>query len=403
MARVGDKSFVHMYAVDVTEVQLARARAAEAERHKSDFLSVMSHEIRTPLNAILGLIELMMRGDDSEQDRLSNLSYMEFAGKHLKGLLTDVLDLERLDSGKAEPHLTPFAPEEFFKRVVNGFQKRAEATGNVLSLEMATGVPARLMADVGWLTQMLNNLITNALKFTSEGEVRCHVAWESERLEVEVRDTGRGISPSDLKRILEPFEQADRERMVNTANQGVGLGLAITKKLVGLHGGELGVTSTLGEGTTFRFALPLQRTDASEADVEIQGETPDRPLIPDAPVLIVDDNELNVLVARRMVANWGYEVITASNADEAEAQLAQASPFLVLLDIHMPGRDGFEAARDWKQPSSAWGHIPLVGLTADAESHTRTKALESGMDDVVVKPFNPPHLRAVLERFSAQG
>ena len=328
---------------------------------------------------------------------------MEFAGKHLKGLLTDVLDLERLDSGKAEPHLTPFAPEEFFKRVVNGFQKRAEATGNVLSFELEPNVPAGLMADVGWLTQMLNNLITNALKFTSDGEVWCHVAWESERLEVEVRDTGRGISPSDLERILDPFEQANRESMVNTANQGVGLGLAITKKLVGLHGGKLGVTSTLGEGTTFRFALPLQLTVAPETGQEPQSKTPDRPLIPDAPVLIVDDNELNVLVARRMVANWGYDVVTASDADEAEAQLAQASPFLVLLDIHMPGRDGFEAARDWKQPSSAWLHTPIVGLTADAESHTRKKALEAGMDDVVVKPFNPPHLRAVLERFTSQG
>ena len=179
--------------------------------------------------------------------------------------------------------------------------------------------------------------------------------------------------------------------------------MAITKKLVGLHGGELRVTSTLGEGTTFRFDLPLQLREALEADVEVQGETRDRPLIPEAPVLIVDDNELNVLVARRMVANWGYEVITASNADEAEAQLAQARPFLVLLDIHMPGRDGFEAARDWKQPSSAWRQIPIVGLTADAESHTRIKALEAGMDDVVVKPFNPPHLRAVLERFSVKG
>jgi len=129
------------------------------------------------------------------------------------------------------------------------------------------------------------------------------VAWESDRLEVSVRDTGMGIAPSDLERILEPFEQANREIMVNTANQGVGLGLAITKKLVGLHGGELRVTSTLGEGTTFRFDLPLQLREALEADVEVQGKTSDRPLIPEAPVLIVDDNELNVLVARRMVAN----------------------------------------------------------------------------------------------------
>ena len=402
MTRVGDKPFVHMYAVDVTEVQLARARAAEAERHKSDFLSVMSHEIRTPLNAILGLIELMMRGDDSEQDLLSHLSYMEFAGKHLKGLLTDVLDLERLDSGKAEPHLTPFAPEEFFKRVVNGFLKRAEATGNALILEVKADVPSALMADVGWLTQMLNNLITNALKFTSDGTIQCQVAWEAGHLEVEVRDTGKGISPDDLERILEPFEQANRESMVNTANQGVGLGLAITKKLVTLHGGELEVTSTLGKGTVFRFALPMGLAETLTADSLPQGETRHRPLIPEAPVLIVDDNELNVLVARRMVANWGYDVITASNADEAEALLAQSSPFLVLLDIHMPGRDGFEAARDWTQPSSPWCQIPIVGLTADAETMTRDRALGSGMDDVVVKPFNPPHLRSVLERFSTE-
>ena len=163
MARIANKPFLHMYAVDVTEVQHARARAAQAERHKSDFLSVMSHEIRTPLNAILGLIELMMREEDRDQDSMSNLSYMEFAGKHLQGLLTDVLDLERLDSGKAEPHLSPFKPQDFFKRVVNGFQNRAESTGNHLLLTLDDAMPDVLMGDVGWLTQMLNNLIANAL------------------------------------------------------------------------------------------------------------------------------------------------------------------------------------------------------------------------------------------------
>ena len=179
MARVPGKPFAHMYAVDVSEVHEARSRAAQAERHKSDFLSVMSHEIRTPLNGILGLIELMMRSEQSEEERRTHLSYMEFAGNHLKGLLTDVLDLERLGSGKAEPHLTSFATRDFFKRVVNSFGKRAEATGNRLELAVEDAVPDALVADVGWVTQMMNNLMANALKFTSAA--RSHAASNGHR------------------------------------------------------------------------------------------------------------------------------------------------------------------------------------------------------------------------------
>lgn len=403
MARVEGKPYVHMYAVDVTDVQLARARAAAAERHKSDFLSVMSHEIRTPLNAILGLIELMMREKGTDEDRVQHLSYMEFAGNHLKGLLTDVLDLERLDSGKAQPHLTPFAPTEFFKRVVNSFQKRAEATGNALHLEVEPDVPEGLLADVGWLTQMLNNLLSNALKFTSKGEIHCIVGWGSGQLNVEVRDTGDGIAAPDLERILEPFEQANRKEDVNIGNQGVGLGLAITQKLVTLHGGEMGVTSVLGQGTSFRLSLPLEVTEGEALPIQSESEATQGAWIPDAPVLIVDDNELNVLVAQRMVSNWGYEVVTASSAEEAEGVLSQSSPFLILLDIHMPGKDGFEAAEAWKQATSMWRTIPIVGLTADAEPRTRARAMESGMNDVVVKPFNPPHLRSVIERHTPKA
>ena len=399
MAPVQDKPFLHMYAVDVTEVQLARTRAADAERHKSDFLSVMSHEIRTPLNAILGLIELMMREESGEEERLSHLSYMEFAGKHLKGLLTDVLDLERLDNGKAEPHVTPFAPRDVFKRVVNGFEKRAEATRNRLKLDVSDAVPERVLADVGWLTQMANNLIANALKFTYEGLITCSVDWGLEGMIFQVADTGLGIADEDLGRILEPFEQA-RNAPVNVSNQGVGLGLAITKKLVTLHGGDMDVQSTLGEGTTFVIRLPL---DVAEDELELsanQVSSAGAVTIPTAPVLIVDDNELNVLVASRMVTNWGYEVLTASDVDEAEAQMKDTLPFLVLLDIHMPGRDGFEAAQEWRASDRAWNALPIVGLTADAETRTRMRALDAGMNDVVVKPFNPPHLRSVIERFT---
>lgn len=400
MARVPGKPFAHMYAVDVSEVHEARSRAAQAERHKSDFLSVMSHEIRTPLNGILGLIELMMRSEQSEEERRTHLSYMEFAGNHLKGLLTDVLDLERLGSGKAEPHLTSFATRDFFKRVVNSFGKRAEATGNRLELAIEDAVPDALVADVGWVTQMMNNLMANALKFTSDGEIACRIEWASGRLNMRVSDTGRGIAEADLERILAPFEQAGKSTL-NVTNQGVGLGLAITQKLVELHGGTLEVESELGKGSTFLISLPLQEGEITVATPSTLDE-PRRALIPEAPVLIVDDNELNVLVAKRLVSNWGYDVVSANGVKQAEMHLRSAQPFLVLLDIHMPDLDGFEATKTWRQSSEPWSDLPIVGLTADAESKTRNQALEVGMNDVVVKPFNPPHLRSVIERFGLE-
>jgi signal transduction histidine kinase/CheY-like chemotaxis protein len=394
-------SSVEVFAVDVSEVEMARSQAAQAERHKSDFLSVMSHEIRTPLNAILGLIELLNRGDANDESRRAHLSYMEFAGKHLQGLLTDVLDLERLDRGKETPHVKSFSPRELFKRVVNGFQNRASATGNTLTLVVREQVPLWLVGDVGWITQMLNNLVANALKFTDAGEVECLVGWEQEALVLEVRDTGKGISEADLARILEPFEQVRRAE-VNVANEGVGLGLAITKRLVDLHGGALDVQTKLGVGSTFVIRLPLELGE-SRGLLDMPDAGSSGPAIPEAPVLIVDDNELNVLVAQRMVANWGYSVVTAQDSDVAEELLRQSSPFLVLLDIHMPGRDGFQTVQDWRAENSPWRELPVVGLTADAELPTRRRALESGMDDVVVKPFNPPHLRSVIEYHAVHG
>jgi CheY-like chemotaxis protein/anti-sigma regulatory factor (Ser/Thr protein kinase) len=306
-----------------------------------------------------------------------------------------------LDRGKAAPHLKTFAPRELFKRVVNSFQNRAEATKNALSLVVRDDVPALLKGDMGWITQMVNNLVANALKFTDGGQVHVEVCWKDAHLSIEVSDTGKGISPNDLGRILEPFEQAQKDE-VNVANEGVGLGLAITKKLVDLHGGTLDVTTELGVGSTFKVQLPLP-IGTSDGTEESNATPFSGPTIPEDPILIVDDNELNVLVAQRMVANWGYNVVTAQNSDEAEKQLREATPFLVLLDIHMPGRDGFQTVEEWRSANSPWESMPVVGLTADAESRTRQRALEAGMDDVVVKPFNPPHLRSVIEFHAVHG
>ena len=196
-SRVDDKPYYHVYAVDVTELEKARERAAAAEQHKSEFLSVMSHEIRTPLNAILGLTDVLIQGNVPAEDQSAHLSYMQFAGKHLKGLLTDVLDLERLGSGKAEPKAVKFESRGVLERVAEGFASRAEATGNTLTMRVADSVPKVLLGDVGWLVQILNNLLANALKFTTAGQVKCEATWdEISGLRLAVRDTGAGIPQS---------------------------------------------------------------------------------------------------------------------------------------------------------------------------------------------------------------
>ena len=407
-SRVDDKPHYHVYAVDVTELEKARERAAAAEQHKSEFLSVMSHEIRTPLNAILGLTDVLIRGNVPAEDQSAHLSYMQFAGKHLKGLLTDVLDLERLGSGKAQPKAVKFESRGVLERVAEGFASRAEATGNTLTMQVADSVPKVLLGDVGWLVQILNNLLANALKFTTEGQVQCEATWdEGSGLRLAVRDTGAGIPQADLERILLPFEQSTKEEL-RVANEGVGLGLAITKRLIELQQGEFQVESTPGEGSTFVVCLPLGVPEGDEGwwspDQGEEGHTPSaqRPK-PSAPVLVVDDNELNVLVARRMLENWGYAVEVASSADEAEAQMAATLPFLVLLDIHMPGRSGDEAAQAWRSSDQPWASLPIIALTADAEAGTKQLAQRAGMNDVVVKPFNPAHLRSLVELYAGAG
>ena len=224
-SRVDDKPCYHVYAVDVTELEKARERAAAAEQHKSEFLSVMSHEIRTPLQRHFGIDRRAPPGQRAAEDQNAHLSYMQFAGKHLKGLLTDVLDLERLGSSKAQPKAVKFESRGVLERVADGFAGRAAATGNTLTMQVADSVPKVLLGDVGWLVQILNNLLANALKFTAGGEVRCEATWdETSGLQLAVRDTGAGIPNADLERILLPFEQSTKEEVAGR-QRGCGLGL----------------------------------------------------------------------------------------------------------------------------------------------------------------------------------
>ena len=389
--------FVNVYAFEVTELEQAKSRAQKAERAKADFLSVMSHEIRTPLNAILGLNEVMLLDSPDEEQR-KQLKYIQYSGKHLLALVNDILNLEALDATNPTLEAKPFDLKNLIEQMLEGFELKANERGNRVHLDWSPDVAELLMGNRHWLTQMVNNLIDNALKFTSRGEVyvRVQPGISPEMVLIEVEDTGVGIAEEHLARIMDPFEQI-LTGPKNTGEKGTGLGLAITKRLASLHGGKLEVQSTVGVGSKFILALvmtpgpvratprPAEPTVPTSSDIELS-------------VLVVDDNPLNLMVAQKLVERLGHTVRTAVHGEDAVAQWKREKPDVILMDLQMPVMDGMEATRTIRAQSKAQGlaHQRIVALTADAEASTRTEALEAGMDEVIVKPADAITLHRVL-------
>ncbi len=398
VAPVSELEYVNVYGFDVTDLEFARARAEKAERVKADFLSVMSHEIRTPLNAIIGLNELLLHDDLDDKDQKEYLSAMQFSGNHLLALVNDILNLEKLDSGKVRKNDVSFDVLQLFHDIFNSFTQHAKAVNTLLVLELADNLPVWVRGDIDLVTQMLNNLIGNAIKFTLDGKIILRVATTGVDgfLRIEVEDSGVGIAPEHLERILDPFEQ-ENQGPKNIANQGTGLGLAITQRLAALYRGQLVVSSRLGEGSCFVLELQLPSCEPVTND-DTQADRDVSVLTSEEPVLLVDDNRVNLLVARRMLERWGYKVITAEDGQKGLDAWRQYHPFLILMDLQMPVMDGFEAVRRIRDQTLQQGiaRIPIIALTADAESSTQQRALDAGMDDIIVKPLNPKYLREVV-------
>ena len=401
VAPISELDYANVYGFDVTDLEFARTRAEKAERAKADFLSIMSHEIRTPLNAILGLNELLLHDDLDDKEQQEYLSAMRFSGNHLLTLVNDVLNLEKLDKGKIRRNDVSFDILQLFDNIFNSFTQRAKAVNTLLLLELADDLPVWVRGDIDLITQMLNNLIGNAIKFTLDGKIILRVGptGVDDFLRIEVEDNGVGIAPEHLERILDPFEQVNQGPK-NIANQGAGLGLAIIQRLAALYRGKLTVFSQLGEGSCFVLELQLPSCEPAP-NGDTQADLNVSVLISDEPVLLVDDNKVNLLVARRMLERWGYKVITAEDGQKGLEAWSQFHPFLVLMDLQMPVMDGFEAVRRIRSQMLQRGiaRIPIIALTADAESSTQQRALDAGMDDVIVKPFNPLYLREMIAQW----
>ena len=396
---------------DVTEREAARKREAsaskaeaEAVRAKERFLANMSHEMRTPLNAVLGLSHLLGQTPLST-DQAGLLDGVRSAADTLLGVIDDLLDFARLGAGRLPIESIPFELQPIVAGVRTMLQSQADAKGLALRFHVAPDVPATLVGDPTRMRQILLNLVSNAVKFTSIGSVRVSInatpAADGVRLQIEVADTGVGIPYSRQEAIFDPFTQAASDAARRFG--GTGLGLAIVKELVERQGGRIGVESAEGRGSTFRVELPSTLPARSEPPAPQPAASGPADLT-GLRVLLVEDNEMNRLVARRTLETWGVVVAEARDGREAVRAVARAdeAPIdVVLMDLQMPEMDGVSATRYIRDVLGVSSdELPILALTASVLASQHEEVLSAGLDDFILKPFDPDGLR---ERIAAWG
>lgn len=379
------------------EIALLKAqREAEAATEaKSSFLANMSHEIRTPMNGVLGVLHLLKRrATTTETQKLVDEALA--CGSMLQQLLDDVVDFSKIEAGRLELASEPVDPRQMLESIANLLRPQAEDKGLSLHVEIGD-LPNWVACDAVRLRQSLFNLIGNAIKFTVWGSVtvRAQRCEASERLRFEIEDTGIGISQAAQDSLFERFRQAD----VSTTRRfgGSGLGLAITRKLAQMMGGDVGVRSAVGEGSTFWLEI---RAPITEPPSAIEAMSVDA--LDGLRILVVDDNRTNRMILNKMLTGLGAHVHLAEDGERA-VEAAQESPFdLIFMDIQMPGIDGIEATRRIRAASGPEASTPIVALTANVMLHQRREYLAAGMDGVVAKPISPSALLAEIARLAAQ-
>jgi signal transduction histidine kinase len=379
-----------------TETELKRAKelAEDAARAKQQFLSTMSHEIRTPLNGIVNTSR-MLHDENPRPDQVENIEILQFSADNLLRLVNDILDYSKIDSGKVEFESIDFELKRLLTGIRQSFDHEALKKRLRLDVEIDEKIPAIIQGDSARLSQILINLVGNAIKFTHAGKITIRIELVDEtddqvELRISVTDTGIGIPADKQQYIFESFTQAHSS--TTRKYGGTGLGLAITQKLVGLQGGVLKLDSEDGVGSTFSFSLTFRRSTRDHIAEEIKLDSTFHSL-KGLRVLVVEDNIVNQKIVSKYLAKWDVEVSLAENGRVAVDKILQNRYDVVLMDLHMPEMNGYDATAQVRATEGDYySTVPIIALTASAFLEDREKIYTVGMSGYIIKPFNPAEL-----------